>query len=100
MGIMTEMKLIKNQVEDILERFPNTRSSDKSLWWTLCQEHYGLGRELTYYEFCGMPNYVSVDRVRRKIHAEGKFLPSQEVIDKRKEEEEEVRMGIRKDLFE
>ena len=76
-------------IEEILEKYPQTRSSDKKLllavWFfqglILTQEQKRI-----FYEKCMVAE--SITRKRRDLQASGKYLGSQEVMDGRKKQEQ------------
>ena len=74
---MSRLQKIQTQVQDILERFPSTRSNDRLLIRTMYERYYGVD----YYDSFGsimmrtdLPSFESIRRARQKIQADREDL--------------------------
>lgn len=97
MGVVQELKTVKEGVERILQAYPESRNDDRLLiilYWRM-EDRAGLPF---------VPNEVinrltmptSIWRMRQKIQAEGRLLPTDpEVRAKRSIREEEMRNTMR-----
>ena len=81
---LSELHLVKQQVQEVLEVSTESRNSDKVLWWLIAQEFYGVGDYLTFETFRECPPFESVSRCRRKLNEGGLFLPTDEKIAKQR----------------
>ena len=72
---MKKLKTTEKQVQDVLERFPQTRNSDDLLYATVCMEIDSHAAVMPFWYVLqhrtelGLPNIKSVERSRRKIVA-------------------------------
>lgn len=81
----SEIKKLKNAIEDILERYPKARDSDQWLTLKIWQEYFPT-RVITlpdgtiairFKDIMEMPREDNVKRIRAKIqNEEGKWLPT------------------------
>jgi hypothetical protein len=94
---------LQSQVEDILNRIPETRNSDKKLTWAVWRYFYSIGMQITEEQFMDLPSQDSVKRIRAKLQNDDhRYLPTNlEIALKRGFKEEEWRewLGYRNDLF-
>ena len=91
------MKLY-DRVKAILEKYPDTRKSDKKLmwavWWQkqMIQQPTGLGimySRIQFMDFMNATNPESITRVRRKIQEEHPELASSAAVQAAKDKKEE-----------
>ena len=77
------LKLTKDKVEYLLERFPQTRDSDTVLFLGYLKQFYGADKIVNgdgWEGFCRlmlskrMPTPATLKRVRAKIQEEGRFV--------------------------
>lgn len=83
-----EVLKTKDQVLDLLERYPSARNNDFYLQW-LWLRHYGRIPDLPFIEWEQIKHFAgrleTVRRVRQKIqNTEGRFLPTDPDIIKRR----------------
>lgn len=81
--MLDQILKVKDKVGILLEKYPETRDSDKVLWLAYCWEYTPL-RELFTYEGYSefsqvvkakeIPTFESLTRVRRKYQENGKYL--------------------------
>jgi len=76
----------KNQVEEILQEYPEARNNDFLLCWMWLQRFGGLSlpnlTEDQYKELNG--KFSTLTRWRRRIQGAGQFLPTRKDIDHRR----------------
>ena len=92
---LLEFASTKELVERILKEDARTRNSDKLLIYRvishICRK-YDKGLFIPFELFDSFPAYESVTRCRRKIQEQGKYLPTDpEVIKRRDKRERAVR---------
>lgn len=80
----------KSIVEKILEKYPNTRNSDKALYLKVFEQWDLVLTDEQKKKFLTMPiNFESIRRSRQKIqNEEERFLPDKKVIERRKAEQD------------
>lgn len=86
---------IKQHVEDILSRYPDARSDDKLLqilYWKLVDK-IDFSNFVSEFLQKGTPS-ESITRARRIIQEEGRFLPTDEVLESRRERQMIMRRSI------
>ena len=84
-NIKEELKDAETMVRYIMSLFPETRSNDKLLmlhYWELA-DHIRIPREFWRDFMKKATPPETITRVRRKIQAEGDYLPREEVYQKR-----------------
>jgi hypothetical protein len=87
-SVKQEFKSTKELVLHILEKYPETRSSDNKLF-VRCAQHLGA---VTLSDLDNIKlNLISVHKVRQKINREGLFLPSAETLNIRSQRAKEVK---------
>ena len=93
---VSELKTTKKIVESILETHKLARSNDFYLIVLYLREK-GVKIDVDHRQFLELSGSVStVLRMRRQIqNTDGKFLPPQSVIDKRRQRSESFRTNIR-----
>ena len=73
-------------VEIALKEFPETRDSDKALFWRMFWIIYAEDSDsdiMTKEQFMDMPSFDSLSRIRRRFNEKGMYLPTAEVSSKR-----------------
>jgi len=86
---------LKDQVEYVLQKYPSSRELDELLWWLVFKIFYPeLAREFGECAKKGfipmkiltkVPRFETVSRIRRKFNEQGKYLPkNKEVLKRRK----------------
>jgi hypothetical protein len=85
-------KKSKNEVEEILQQYPEARNNDFFLCWMWLQKFGGLSLPVLEQSQLNELNgkLSTLTRWRRKIQGDGKLLPTRKDIDHR-------RNGIKKD---
>lgn len=99
--IRNDIVSVKDAVADVLEHFPVTRNCDREL---IIRVLVSLGLVVRTESGVTIPNgnleklpsFESITRCRRKIQApppdgEGRFLPCEEIMEARKEQEQSMR---------
>jgi hypothetical protein len=91
-----EIEFLKEVVEDVLEKYPVARNSDRELIFRVLVSqglvmHVDGGIMIPYKNLGKLPSFESITRCRRKIQAEGRFLPCGEVMEARTENEQAMR---------
>lgn len=87
-------KTIIQNVETLLEKYPNTRGDDKLLiacYWREIDKLTALDMDFVNYS----TSSESIRRARQLIQANGKYLPSDEIIAIRKNREARFKDAIR-----
>lgn len=80
MNFSNQLKKIEPQIKQILTDFPETRNSDKALWFTYNVEFCGLGKFETLEDFRRwlmsetVPAFESISRARRKVQERNPLL--------------------------
>lgn len=98
--MINDIKKVHGKVEMILEKYPQTRDSDKLLWLgylvlfhdlktLLGDDSYAKFRDLLLSE--NTPSMESIRRTRQKIQEEGKYLGTERIKKLRDKENELVR---------
>ena len=93
-GVDTELGKIRTLVEAVMKRHPETRNSDYLLlYWCWVQAKPSFKKVFTEEEFCQLPHFESVRRLRARIqNVENLLLPTDpKVAKKRRIREEEFR---------
>jgi len=78
-------EIIKDKVEALLKKYPDTRDSDKILWLVYLNRYYGLKENMNiskkpYETFKKLilnsraPKFETIRRVRQKFQEEGNYL--------------------------
>jgi len=91
-----EMESLKEVVEAVLEKYPVARNSDRELIFRVLVSqglvlHVEGGITIPYENLGKLPSFESITRCRRKIQEEGRFLPCEEIMEARKENEQAMR---------
>jgi len=91
-----EIESLTEIVEETLEKFPITRNSDRELIFRVLVSqglvlHVEGGITIPYENLNKLPSFESITRCRRKIQEEGRFLPCEEILEARKENEQAMR---------
>lgn len=85
-------KQVKENVMDLLERFPETRDEDRHLLLRYWTEKDGIAFDYTFPErFMRATSAESITRARRQIQRAGLFLPTEEAAQNRRERAQELR---------
>lgn len=93
MSTITSIHRLKDKVEDILCRFPQTRNSDIELTIKIWQIYHGVEEFINIHRLFDLPREDSVKRMRAKIqNEEHKYLPMNWKIAKKR--------GIAKHIWE
>lgn len=104
-----EILSITENVRDILNRFPQTRRSDKSLVWRYWKEYdgivngNGLDSTISFNDFVGATGHESITRAARKVREEDETLKSNPSVEQCKRDIERVlhsELGKPSSLFE
>jgi hypothetical protein len=100
-NIVKHLKAKKEQVEYLLEKYPAARDNDFYLQYMWLKTFGDLTIRLPFIEWCDIEKVggqlESVRRVRQKIQNEDlKFLPSPEVLAKRRSRGVNFRSAIKK----
>ncbi len=78
--LLEKLRTVKERVEYILSRYPNTRNSDLYLTIIYLRKFTELGRYIKYIPYEVIKKYEgifeSIRRTRQKIQEEGRFLPT------------------------
>jgi len=76
--IVRDLKEVYSKVVSCLDRFPDSRDSDKVLFVRIAQEFYGVGDAIPIQSFLhDLPHFESIRRQREKIqNTEGRFPPT------------------------
>lgn len=83
---------VKGNVEKLLERNPDSRNSDKYLIYLYVHEVLGVPITYEQWQKISGVSFESIRRVRQKIQEEGRYLPTDpEVARKRGRNQEEIR---------
>lgn len=93
---LDELKTIESKVEYLLERYPQTRNSDKVLLMNLYSMFYNVNILDTFASVLLdplLPDYGSVSRARRKIQARREELRAEDKV-------EECRINIQAEYIE
>jgi len=88
------LKEVRNQVEEILKRFPETRSSDKLLEVLVLTTFYKVDRIEDILQE-DVPSLESIRRSRQYFHEHNQYLSSKKIAAARQKLEEKYR-----DVFE
>ena len=93
------IKTLKDQVEYILEKIPETRNSDKRLTielWKRFTDKIGLDNKVNVEDIMELPSQDGIKRVRCVIqNDEGRLLPTRlDVVKKRGQNEREWRIAL------
>jgi len=86
--ILENLRTAKERVEYILEHFPETRNNDLYLWIIyvrlFCPELSKYIKFIPFDIFKKAPSYETIVRVRRKLNENGKYLPTDPKVAKRR----------------
>jgi len=89
-----KLRTIKQRVEFILANYPLTRNNDLYLWIiylrTFSPEASRYIRYLPYDVFEKFPSFETITRIRRKLQEEGKYLPTDPEVAKRRRKLEKL----------
>lgn len=101
---------IKQQVEEILRDFPQTRDNDRSLvayLWCTFYSHLLIkptekhGWQLPIEKIFELPSYDLITRIRRKIQESGQYPATNPVIiERRRKKEKKIHDGINSQQWE
>ena len=85
---MTKLVHIGNQVEYVLENYPDTRSSDRALEVRVWELFYGVVmlRDLLRKK---IPPSSSIRRWRRRYNNWGRYIPTEDHVERRRNNEYE-----------
>jgi hypothetical protein len=91
--LRAELRLVKTQVDWVLEHFPSSRNSDFILSLIYYRNFYGLPFPYVEYEAIKeLPQLESIRRVRQKIQNEEKrWLPTDETVLRRRKKQKAMR---------
>lgn len=98
--MIKDVLTIKEKVELLLSKYPETRDSDKLLWLAFMVTYHNLKstmNEETYIRFKTLllnndtPVMESVRRVRQKFQENGKYPPTNKTAQARNEEQTAMR---------
>ena len=86
--ILETLRTAKERVEYILEHYPETRNNDLYLWIIyvrlFCPELSKYIKFIPFDIFKKAPSYETIVRVRRKLNENGKYLPTDPKVAKRR----------------
>jgi hypothetical protein len=91
------LKKTKDKVAQILEKYPATKGDDRLLQFYFYKEFEPDKVKLSFKKFkmlMLMTSPETIRRVRQKLNEEGKFLPTDKTILKRRRRESIVRQNI------
>lgn len=91
------IKTVRARVEDILERHPSTRGDDRILLYRYYKEYEPSLMQIKFTDFMSFlraTNPETIRRSRQKINEEGKFLPTDKTVAKRRRREQIIRAEI------
>lgn len=91
MSFLQTLKTKKSKVEYILDRYPQTRHSDKELIMTYWKE---VDRITELEEVLGATKAETIRRARQKFNQDGLYLPAKEVQLERKRYADEMRNDL------
>lgn len=93
---MSRIKKIENIVLGVLERYPESRDSDETLYYEIIKDHeHTMHYGFSVYELLmerkkwGIPSYETVGRTRRKLQEEHEELRGSKWATRYRREEEE-----------
>jgi len=94
---MTEPKKIQPRVERILKNYPETRGSDKLLQIKYLNQYQNTNFSQEQIQaLLKAPSLESIRRSRQKIQEAGKYLPSSDVILRRRKLEDKYRVEMKR----
>ena len=70
------MHLLKNKIEAVLAKYPETRDSDKELFIKFAGEYYDCDEEIVRDLLEELPNFESIRRYRQKLQEKGLYQGS------------------------
>ena len=86
--LLEKLRTVKERVEYLLERYPNARNSDLYLTILYLRKFTELGKYIKYIPYEVIKKYdgifESIRRSRQKIQEEGRFLPTDPDVLKRR----------------
>ena len=86
--LLEKLRTVKERVEYLLERYPNARNSDLYLIILYLRKFTELGKYIKYIPYEVIKKYdgimESIRRSRQKIQEEGRFLPTDPDVLKRR----------------
>lgn len=90
--VVQRAKEVGKAVYSILERFPDTRGDDRQLMLRYWSEVDGLVFDFTFPQKFAEKGTSpeSITRARRAIQAQGHFVPTAEVVNRRRARQEEL----------
>ena len=65
--MIKKMHLLKNKIEAVLAKYPETRDSDKELFIKFAGEYYDCDEEIVRDLLEELPNFESIRRYRQKL---------------------------------
>lgn len=97
--LLEKLRTVKDRVEYLLARYPDARNSDLYLTILYLRKFTELGRYIRYIPYNVIKKYdgvfETIRRTRQKIQEEGRYLPTDpEVLKKRKKLAEKYRKII------
>ena len=86
--LLEELRTVKARVEYILKNYPATRNSDLYLWLIyvrlFCPRFRKYIKFIPWDDFKDAPSFATISRVRRKLQEEGKYLPTNPKVARRR----------------
>lgn len=97
--LLDKLKTTKERVEWLLKNYPNTRNSDLYLTILYLRRFTPLGKYIKYIPYNVIKEYdgifETIRRTRQKIQEEGKYLPTdEEVLRRRRRKADAMRRVI------
>lgn len=103
---MGQLKILKEQVERVLDEIPETRNNDKTLYIEIIKKYYSnfiitspKGKQYIRIEkLLKLPSQGNVIRYRAYIQRSGSFLPTDEAVIRRRFKKEMAQSDFLKSL--
>ncbi len=94
--LASRLKTVKQRVEWILDKYPSARANDTLLVFIYLRKFYGI--QISYVEWQKLRSISveSITRMRRKLQEEGKYLPDDDVLNRRRTAEKSYRHTIKR----
>ncbi|OGN52477.1 MAG: hypothetical protein A3K57_05855 [Caulobacterales bacterium RIFOXYA1_FULL_67_7] len=100
MSVRGKVQDVGRKVESCLKDYPQTRNDDTLLIWKVWEVFYGIEGSVTLRQMMELPSFETIRRTRAKIqNDDGKYLPSDETVRKRRGLEQEWRDAMQLDMF-
>lgn len=83
---------LKQQVETILNAFPETRNDDVELLWKIREHYHWVSMIINKEKYKDIPKHTTVKRIRANFNSKWQYLPTKrKVIKKRRLQEHKCR---------